>query len=168
MTMSWSRRRSARTPYGWVPYAFVGFFAFVFAINGVMIWLALTTWTGLETEGAYQKGLAYNRQLAAAEMQAALGWQADAAFERSGPQAGTLELRLGDQDGRIVAEADVVARFVRPTHEGHDFEARLAPAPDGVYRALVDFPLPGQWDVELEARAPEGRYRLQERLFIRP
>ena len=53
----------------WIPYAFLGFFAVVLLANGAMIWLAFATWTGLETEGAYQKGLAYNRTLAETEAQ---------------------------------------------------------------------------------------------------
>ena len=59
--------------------------------NGAMIWLAFATWTGLETEGAYQKGLAYNRTLEEAEAQAALGWQVDLELEQeaAGARAAT-------------------------------------------------------------------------------
>ena len=67
----------------WIPYAFVAFFGVVLLANGTMIGLAFATWTGLETEGAYQKGLAYNRVLDRARAQAALGWRVDLAFAQA-------------------------------------------------------------------------------------
>ena len=45
------------------------------AVNGAMIWIALSSWTGLATNQPYDKGLTYNRNLEAAARQAALGWQ---------------------------------------------------------------------------------------------
>ena len=76
-------------PDGWIPMIFVGGFLVIAAVNGVMIWLAVDTFTGIATERHYEKGLAYNQALAAAEVQAALGWTAETAFEGSGPGAGT-------------------------------------------------------------------------------
>ena len=61
----------------WIPWAFVAFFGVVLAVNAVMIWVAFVTWPGLETTSAYQKGLAYNRTLAASQAQEALGWRVD-------------------------------------------------------------------------------------------
>jgi nitrogen fixation protein FixH len=58
---------SADRPRGrWIPWLFVGGFLLVCAVNGVMIWVALSSWTGLAANQPYDRGLAYNRNLAAA------------------------------------------------------------------------------------------------------
>ena len=61
MSMTDLRRTGRDT---WIPWAFVGFFLVVFAVNGAMMTIAFKTWTGLDTENAYQEGLAYNDRLA--------------------------------------------------------------------------------------------------------
>jgi len=59
----------------WGPWVFFAMFAVIIAVNGVMVAFAFGTWTGLETDGAYEKGLSYNDTLEAARRQAALGWR---------------------------------------------------------------------------------------------
>ena len=61
----------------WIPWIFVGGFAGVVAVNGVLIWLALTTFSGLDREAPYARGIGYNAVLAEARDQAALGWQTE-------------------------------------------------------------------------------------------
>ena len=51
----------------------LGFFGVIFAVNGVFAFLAIDTFTGLETEQAYLKGLDYNRTLTAAAEQRTTG-----------------------------------------------------------------------------------------------
>jgi nitrogen fixation protein FixH len=151
----------------WIPYAFLGFFAVVLLANGAMIWLAFATWTGLETEGAYQKGLAYNRTLEEAETQAALGWQVDLELGQEG-QALTLHLTLADRHGDLIEDADVTAAFVRPTHEGHDRVVAVPHRYGGAYVAEIALPLAGQWDLQLTVAAAGERWRETRRVYLRP
>ncbi len=153
---------------GWIPWAFVGFFLVVFAVNGVMVWFALSSWTGLETTNSYERGLAYNRALEAAKEQTALGWQADFHFHQTGQRHGTLELRLQDRDGVRLQGAKVDAELVRPTEEGHDLALDLAEREPGRYQAEVELPLVGQWEVRLAASARGEVYRLSPRIYLRP
>jgi nitrogen fixation protein FixH len=152
----------------WIPWTFVAFFLVVFAVNGVMVWFALASWTGLETTNPYERGLAYNRALEAAREQAALGWQADFHFAQSGQRHGTLEFRLQERDGAPLAAARVDALLVRPTEEGHDFAVDLTEREPGRYGAEVELPLPGQWEVRLAARARGEVYRLSPRIYLKP
>ena len=55
----------ARPRGWWYPWIFVGAMAVVVVVNGILAWLAVGTWTGIETEDHYRKGLAYNENLAA-------------------------------------------------------------------------------------------------------
>lgn len=153
----------------WIPWAFVAFFAVVLAVNGVMIFFAFSTWTGLEAESAYRHGLEYNRALERARAQEALGWQVDLAFEQGLPKdRGILTLNLEDANGNLIQNALVRARLARPTHEGHDFEVEVLHTWGGTYRREITFPLRGLWDIEVDVEAPSGTYRLEERVFLAP
>jgi nitrogen fixation protein FixH len=152
----------------WIPSAFVAFFGVVFATNAVMLWLAFTTWTGLETESAYQKGLAYNRTLAAAKAQDALGWQVDLDVAAEGERLAGLELTLVDRYGDLIEDAQVMAAFVRPTHVGHDLELTVPHVHGGVYRTEAELPLAGVWQLNLSARSGGDTYRLGRRIYLKP
>ena len=92
----------------------LGAFAVVAAVNAVFVVLALGSWTGLERRNAYLEGLDYNRTLARAEAQRALGWRLDWQLQAAdGGQV--LELRLRDADDRPVTGVEVKAEWRRPT-----------------------------------------------------
>jgi len=57
-----------------IPLAFVAGFAVVAAANGALIYEAFRSQPALVTAKSYEEGRAYNRELAAAARQAALGW----------------------------------------------------------------------------------------------
>ena len=152
----------------WIPFAFVGFFAVVLVTNAAMIWLAFATWTGLETESAYQKGLAYNDRLAEARAQTARGWQVDVAFAERAPRRLAIALDLADRHGNPLERALVAATLLRPTHEGHDRRVALERRLHGRYAAEVELPLAGQWDVDLKVEAAGEVWRGARRVFLRP
>lgn len=152
----------------WIPWVFVGLFGLVLVANGTMIAIAVTTFTGLETNNAYQKGLAYNDALAAKEEQAALGWQASLDSEPVAGSKETLAFTLTDRSGEPITEAKVEATVVRPIQEGHDQTVAFERTGQGRYQASVDLPLPGQWDVHLKAEAYGKTYRLAKRIHVTP
>ena len=47
----------------------VGFFAVVFAVNGVLVRAATSTFGGLETQSSYKAGLMFEQEVAKAERQ---------------------------------------------------------------------------------------------------
>jgi nitrogen fixation protein FixH len=152
----------------WIPWTFVGFFLVIFAVNGVLVWAALSSWTGLETTDSYERGLVYNRALKAEKEQVALGWRAGFGFDQTGARHGTLELRLQGRDATPVRGAKVDAEIVRPTTEGYDFDVALKEQAPGLYRAEIQAPLPGQWEARIAARARGETYRLSPRIYLRP
>ena len=152
----------------WIPKLFIGFFAFVLVINLVMIWLAVSTWTGLETEGAYEKGLDYNRSLQAARAQDRLGWSVALEVVPAGDGWVRVAVDLEDRFGNLIKDATVRARLVRPTHQGHDLDLALAHEVGGTYAAETALPLAGQWDVEIGVVTPTGTWQASERVFLEP
>jgi nitrogen fixation protein FixH len=152
----------------WIPYAFVAFFGVVLLANGAMIWIAFATWTGLETESAYQKGLAYNRVLDQARAQASRGWQVDLEFAQADERAVAVKLALADRHGDLIEDASVSTTFFRPTHEGHDQVAAIPHRYGGEYEARVELPLAGQWDVQLSIERAGEVWRETRRVYLRP
>ena len=151
-----------------IPWLFVGFFLTVFAANGAMIAVALSTWTGLETDTAYEDGLAYNDRLSEREAQKALGWQVAMALEPASDGAAELKVRLRGPSGKALYADEVRASFKRPTVEGHDFEVSLEDRGAGLYGREVVLPLPGQWDVELQVTKGDDRHSSRRRVMLKP
>jgi len=151
----------------WGPWVFFAMFAVIIAVNGVMVAFAFGTWTGLETHGAYEKGLAYNKTLEAARRQEALGWTVEIALEPRDADGVWLEVTFRDPDDRPVRLHTVAARLVRPTHSGHDLEVQLARLQAGRYGTEFTPPLPGQWDIRIKAEHDGGTYQATRRVIIR-
>ncbi len=152
----------------WIPWVFVGLFFLVLAANGTMIVIAVSTFTGLETTNAYEKGLNYNNRLAAAAEQENLGWEADFVVTTLGDQRVVLDLQLNDRLGSPITSAKVEAALLRPVQEGHDLTVRLDHQGHGRYGTETALPLPGQWDIQLTAMARDKTYRLTERIHAGP
>jgi len=150
-----------------VLWGFIGFFGLIFAANAVLVFLALDSWTGLETEHHYQKGLAYNRVLEADARQHELGWTGNIAARSLPEGRARLEISLSDRDGKPLDGATVVAKFIRPTVEGYDFTTPLTPAGPGQYLAEVALPLAGQWDMRVVAQRADDRFVLKGRAVLK-
>jgi len=151
----------------WIPWSFFGMFACILIANGALIYFAFDSWTGVGTDDAYIKGLAYNKALTETEAQAKQGWQAELDYNGSGPLTGRLTLELKDRHGTAIENADVTAMVVRPTHEGYDFAAVLTDDGEGRYAADLSFPLAGLWEVRVEVTHGRGTHSLAKRLMVR-
>lgn len=146
---------------------FVAFFGLIFVANAIFVFLALDSWTGLETRQHYNEGLAYNKILAADERQKSLGWRVNVTVEPISDGKARLVVSLQDESGQALSGIDVQSSFFRPTHEGHDFVVPLHAVGEGKYAADFDLPLAGQWDVRVAAHRGKDRYLMQDRVVLR-
>jgi nitrogen fixation protein FixH len=151
----------------WYPWIFVGFFFLTFGVNGALVYFAMSTWTGLETQHYWQRGTTYNAALEGARQQRDRGWQVDIDFQAVDVTSARLAITLKDHYGNSLTEAKVTAQLVRPTSEGHDFTIELAYAGDGRYAADFALPLPGQWDIRVIADHPQGDYQEVKRIVVK-
>ncbi|MBX9633802.1 MAG: FixH family protein [Magnetospirillum sp.] len=153
----------------WYPYIFVGGFLVVVAVNASMAYFATSTFSGISTDGAYQKGLAYNQNLAMARAQEALGWTVETKVK---PIADTQAVKASilvsyrDRDGKAVEGLDVHARLVRPTAKGHDMDVALSPQGNGLYGGAYTLPLNGVWDMDVVATGSDSAYEHAQRFVI--
>lgn len=144
--------------------AIAAFFGVVFAVNGVMVFLALDSWSGLSTDDPYQRGLRYNTTLEAMAQRDALGWQENFTFtaaDASGAQGesrGRIALEMRDRDGNLLEGLIVAGQIWRPTNEGFDRPLKLEAVGAGRYVTNVVFPLKGNWLVRLSVQRDPNRH----------
>jgi nitrogen fixation protein FixH len=147
---------------------FLAFFLGIFVMNGVLIYWAVATNSGLVANEPYRKGLAYNERIAAGERQAKLGWTDQVEVTRDG----TVVLALTDSAGQAVTGLKVEAVLGRPATNRADIRFALDETAPGRYRAQTAPLEPGSWLVALEARrhagATEPVYRKRKRLWLTP
>ncbi|MBF0560580.1 MAG: FixH family protein [Alphaproteobacteria bacterium] len=165
-----------RSPGWWYPYIYVGVFCVVVAINGIMVYIAVTTFSGLATEDAYDKGVAYNQQIAEAQREKELGWHLAltvtprlgqlAGGKASSQVAADVALSVQDASGRPVNGLTVEAEVRRPSVGGFDQHLVLADHGGGHYDAGAVLPLRGQWDVLIVASRSDARVHLRQRAFL--
>ena len=162
---------AARRPGWWYPYIYVGVFLVVLAVNITMAVSAVTSFSGLQTEQAYDKGLAFNQVLADAKAQEKLGWSVEALLvphdaSNASRHDADLTVSYADKDGKPVSGLSVKAALVRPTKAGYDMNLELVEKTPGQYVALAPLPLAGQWDVTVNALRGETRYQINQRVLV--
>lgn len=149
-----------------VLYALIAFFAFILLVNAIMIWLALGSFNGLDTDEPYDRGLRYNQEIARLEAQRALGWDVSMDFAARGALAADIAVDLADGAGQPLTGASVEAELRRPASEGFDFTQPLTAIGPSRHSGQIAFPLPGQWEVRLHVSHPDGDYRLDRRVLV--
>lgn len=162
--------KKTRQPGWWYPYIFVGAFGVVLAVNGALAYFATSSFTGLSTENAYEKGRLYNRNLALAKAQEALGWQVDTKISpASTKDAAKADIAIAyrDKDGKPLEGLKVTAALIRPTAAGYDHKVTLAPLGNGVYGGVFELPLAGVWDMDVTALGGgDASYQHAQRFVI--
>lgn len=140
----------------------VGFFGVVFAVNGILVREALSTFGGVETESSYQAGLLFKRDEAEAAAQAARHWKVDALLDTR-----DLEVRAAGPDGRPLAGLDLVARLHHPYDSRLDEAIAVRPVSIGVWRG-TPAAVPGQWDLVIELyKGSERQFRSVNRVGLK-
>lgn len=143
-----------------IPWYIVLFFVVLTFVFAGFTYIAQKTHTGLVTDQAYEKGLAYNRTIENARAQDALGLISVIEYKN-----GKVLFNLKDRNGQIVADAKVTAVFFRPVHDGMDMSVDMT-ARDGIYSALISLPERGLWEVRVHAVTPAGDYQSSRRIVI--
>ena len=144
----------------------VGFFAVIAGVNAIMIRAAVSTFGGVETGNAYQAGVAFAREIAAAEAQDALHWDVRAKVSAAAG-ATELEVMATDAAGRPLTGLTATARLVHPADKRADHVVALGEDAPGVFKGRTDA-VAGQWALVIElARDGTRMFRSSNRVFIR-
>jgi nitrogen fixation protein FixH len=153
-----------RNPWliGW--FALVGTFL---AVNGVMIYFAITTNPGLVVEDYYDRGQYYEHNLASKLAQDP-GWalRAEVPNDVKAGQAQVLRFVVSDTAGQPVAVDGATFYAYRPSDVGRDFSSPMEREAPGRYAVTVNFPLIGVWDTLFTARRGEDEQAVGQRLIV--
>ena len=145
----------------WIPWVFVGGMTVVVLVNLVLVYAALSTFTGVTTGRSYDRGRAYNQVLAEAARQDALGWSARVALD-----GGVLSVVATDREGLPVG-GRVQGVLHRPL-EGAEIPLDFAVAGPGRFIAEAAPPATGQWEARLIlSGARDERLEIRQRLIVR-
>lgn len=145
----------------WIPYYFFLFFAVIFAVDGVMITIAIKTNPGIITDHPYEKGLAYNSVVEAEQGQQALGWKSTLLYQQN-----AVHFSLRDASGKAITPDMVTAYFTRPMQGGMDFSASMAISQNGQFTATPAFPAKGLWEVRVYAKRLDETYQQSKRIVV--
>ena len=153
---------------GWRVLAiFVGLFAIVLAANGVMAYFAVKTFRGEVVAHPYERGVAYNRDIAQAREQAARNWAVDVQLSRGAGGETDVAVSMRDADGADVSGVVVDALFAAPADLTKDIRLHLEESAPGRYAGKAQLPA-GQRALVLTA-AREGKevFRSTNRVEVR-
>lgn len=146
---------------GWRVFAmFAAFFGVIIAVNAVFITNALRSHSGLVTEDAYKKGLAYNETLVEARSQPDI--HNEISFKNN-----VLRWSLYTPSGTAINNAAVIAKFTRPIKDGDDFSAPLRYEGNGLYSLQPNFPMKGVWNLHLSATWNNQSYKRATEIIVR-
>jgi nitrogen fixation protein FixH len=138
----------------------LSFFGVIIAVNGVMAYQAVTTFSGLEVKNGYIASQTWDAEMAA---QRALGWTLAASYDRSQEQ---MELVFTDRDGRPAQVDQLFVLVGRPTSTQNDSNPAFVHE-GSAYRAPLALG-PGKWMLKIEAVAPDGTlFRQRQDLFVK-
>lgn len=144
----------------WVLLIFLAFFGVIITVNGIFLYSAISSNSGVVTQDPYRKGVAYNDTLEAAQNQIDLNDHVT--FENN-----VLRWTLRDQNNAPIAADIVSAKIVRPIKSGDDFEVILTQISVGIYEAKLDLPHAGQWTAQMKATWNNQSYQTRHP-FIAP
>lgn len=114
--------------------------AAVLVAGGFTSWIAFSSADGLVVDDYYKQGLAVNRVLAKEEEARRLGISAEVRLA-----AGEIAVRLAGE-----RPPALFVQLAHATRAGLDVRLRLAPGPDGAYRAELAPLAPGHWQIVIE------------------
>lgn len=153
---------------------FVGFFAVVFVANGIFLYTALSTRSGMVANEPYRKGLKYNERIAADQRQSELGWTSDIALsgdDKTGVPK-VLAVSLTTSTGVPVTGMAVSGKVGRPATDRDDRDIQFAETAPGRYETAFPENAPGAYiaDILIAENQDGGEasivYRARRRLWL--
>jgi nitrogen fixation protein FixH len=144
----------------------VAFFGLIAGVNAAMIYAAISTFGGVETESSYRAGLAFANEMASAQAQDARHWTVTAKAAPEG-DATVVEVTARDASGRPMTNLAATASLVHPTDRRADHAVPLVSEGAGRFRGTT-VASAGQWDLVIElSRADERLFRSKNRVWLR-
>ncbi|HLX14071.1 MAG TPA: FixH family protein [Bradyrhizobium sp.] len=144
----------------------LGFFGVVFAVNFLMMKLAIDTLPGTEVDSAYSASIGYEKEIVAARDQNTRNWQVDAHIQRGPNGDAMLQVEARDSGGVPISGLKFQGRLERPIDRRADRPVELAEVGIGIYRGSTSLIAAGQWDLVIEGDAAGRRMFLSKNRVV--
>ncbi len=132
---------------GWHVLAmFIAFFGVIFTVNFTMAYLANSTWSGLVVANGYVASQNFDKDLAKARAQEALGWKVGFDFTED-----RIRITFEDKAGQKIDALSITGDLERTVTDRQDQKLAFQPMGAGVYTAPAAL-TPGVWEVEIDAQ----------------
>lgn len=142
-----------------------GLFGAMFLANGFFVYFALNSHSGEQSSTAYEDGLNYNNTIEDRRKLKALGWTMTVKVEQ-GTTGNVLVLTFLDKNQVPLKGLTLKATMFNPVNSGEDPVLSLTRLDDG-YRAPLNLPRKGQWDLQVKITLGENSGVFTERLNIK-
>lgn len=140
----------------------IAFFGVIIGVNLTMAYFANSTWSGLVVANGYVASQSFDKDLARARAQEALGWNVGFSFERN-----SVRLSFLDAQGAPIDRLTITGKLERTVTDKQDQALTFAPLGGGVYAAPAQLSS-GVWEVEVDARGDGvSDYRKIFRFFVK-
>jgi nitrogen fixation protein FixH len=174
----------------WAPVTLFVFFGIILVTDSVLIMLAQSgmspewvkrilpepkssgtvrsVFPGTVSHDFREKSNQFNEYQQKHQQQAELGWSIKLGWKEeaySGTQ-NTLFVEIKQRDGSILKDAEVTASFLYPANTKYDQTHQLTGDGQGLYRADLTLPNPGDWDMVLNIRHETGQHEMRTRTTI--
>ena len=133
----------------------MGFFSVIIAVNLVMAYAAVSTFSGMQTQRPYEAGMKFNEAISQARVQDDQHWKVDTHLERAKDGQVTLSMAVADQQGMAIVVQSVSVQLVSPVDSRNDAVFALVAEGPGLYRGLAQAAA-GQWDLVIEAKRTDN------------
>lgn len=146
----------------WIPWSFVAMMLLVIAVNGGLVYAALSTFTGVAVDESYEHGRVYNQVIDAQRRQDALGWQLGLAREGD-----HLTIVARGPDGAPLTDLALTGSLIRPVDPLPDRPLAFDNLGGGRYQTTIAAAAAGQWDARVIAVRGANRFVLVERVIVK-
>lgn len=148
----------------YIPWLFVAGFAVVVAVNAIMVWFAVGSFSGLYAQKARDRGLRYNEIVAEQKVRDALGWRVEPTWRA---ETSRLELTVTGASGEPLTGARVSVELVRPAEKRPPLGVAMGALGDGRFAGYVDLPARGNWDVDIVIDYDGRHFAVTRRMFLK-
>ncbi len=132
---------------GWHVLAMlVAFFGVRLGVNLTLAYFANSTWSGLVVANGYVASQSFDKDLARARAQEALGWKVGFSFERD-----SIRLSFADAQGSAIDKLAITGKLERTVTDKQDQALTFTALGGGAYAAPAAL-TGGVWEVEVDAR----------------
>jgi nitrogen fixation protein FixH len=145
----------------------VAFFGIVFAVNGVLVRAAISTFGGVETLSSYRAGLQFEQEVGLVARQDALHWQVTGKLARDSAGVAVLDVTARDAQGAPLSGLTADARLAHPADDRLDRVIAVRSVAGGVFHGAAEAQ-PGQWELIVDLyRGDQRVFRSRSRVSLR-